>query len=329
MNLIALVGTNTQASYSSKLLSYLQAHFSDNATIMVCEISGLPLFSAEESETPAKIHGLANLITASDGVVIATPEFNQAVPAALNSSLAWLSWQIHPLRHKPVMLIGVSSDQTNTDSALTNLRNILTSPNIDASVFNQFTLKNVQELLAENKLTNSGTLPQLETQLTRFITAITNGSTQIDSTSGASKHTDATAGASQKPTETPDYSSDLDQPATDSTSGASKHTDATAGASQKPAEVPDYSSDLDQPATDSTSGASEHTDATAGASQKPTDMPDYSSDLDQPTTDSTSGASEHTDATAGASQKPTDVPDYSSDLDRSEQTDATTGASAK
>ncbi|GAX03505.1 putative flavoprotein [Secundilactobacillus pentosiphilus] len=298
MKLTALVGTNADASYSSKLLSYIQTHFSGLATITVCEISGLPLFSTEESVVPSKIQQIADLMANSDGVIITTPEFNHTIPAALSSVLSWLSWQLHPLKQKPVLMIGVSPDSDGVTDALEDLKQILQSANIDAQLLsdNQFTLYNAQENLTDTDIDDPFAFNRLEKNFKRFTDAVANGFPAADATSGASQHPDATSGASQKSAEVPDYSSDRDQPKqTDATSGASQHPDTTSGASQKSAEVPDYSSDRDQPKqTDATSGASQHPDATSGASQKSTEVPDYSSDRDQPKqTDAVSGASAH------------------------------------
>ncbi|MBO2723409.1 NAD(P)H-dependent oxidoreductase [Lactiplantibacillus plantarum] len=356
MKLVAIVGTNSQKSYIRQLLNYLKTHFSSDADITLCEINDIPLFSEDISEVPSKVSAISEIITASDGVIIGTPQVHHAIPSALSSVLDWLAVAGHPFKNKPTMLIGASLDDQGVDDALDNLSAILRSPELNAGLLtgDQFVLTNVAAAFNGDELADPLAVKWLDHCFNKFtgymgFNYVPTGDAQPDATTSASKDTtpdyssdldhpvktDATASASKKPAGGLDYYSDLDastQPTTDTTTGASKHTDATSSASKDTAS--DYSSDLDYPA--------QAADATTGASKQPADGMAYSSDLDTPVaagTDATSGASEKlADATTGASQKSDDVPTYSSDLDdpkpetdtntgASEHDDATTGAS--
>ena len=46
-----------------------------------------------------------NKLIRADGVIIATPEHNHTITAALKSTLEWMSFNLHPFENKPVMIM--------------------------------------------------------------------------------------------------------------------------------------------------------------------------------------------------------------------------------
>ncbi|MFT8812458.1 NAD(P)H-dependent oxidoreductase [Oenococcus sp.] len=133
MNFVALVGTNASYSFNRQLLAYMQRQFAKEAQITIVEISNLPLFS-EDKVLPDIVKQLQNKIDQADGVIIATPEYDHSIPAALKSAIEWLSWEIHPLRERPVMIVGTSLGIQGTSRAQQHLRQILDSPGVGAFV---------------------------------------------------------------------------------------------------------------------------------------------------------------------------------------------------
>lgn len=133
VQLIAFTGTNASESYNRKLLEFMQRYFKDKATIQLCEIANIPLFT-ENRKTPEIIYDLEEQIEAADGIIIATPEYDHSIPAALKSLIEWLSWEVHPLTGKPVMIVGTSLGIQGTSRAQDHLRQILNAPGVDAVV---------------------------------------------------------------------------------------------------------------------------------------------------------------------------------------------------
>ena len=88
----------------------------------------------------------------ADGVIIATPEHNHTIPAALKSVLEWLSFNIHSLDEKPVMIVGASYYDQGSSRAQLHLREILDAPGVNAMVMpgNEFLLGEVKEAFDEN-----------------------------------------------------------------------------------------------------------------------------------------------------------------------------------
>ncbi|WP_334332157.1 NADPH-dependent FMN reductase [Companilactobacillus sp. HBUAS59544] len=132
---VAIVGSNSKKSTNRDLLKYMKRHFQSAAEIELVEISGLPLYKKSPDKfVPQAALDIAKKIEASDGVIIATPEYDHSIPAVLSSALAWLSYGIHPLVDKPVMITGASYGSLGSSRAQAQLRQILDSPEIKARI---------------------------------------------------------------------------------------------------------------------------------------------------------------------------------------------------
>ena len=135
VKLIGLVGTNSKKSTNRQLLQYIQKHFSEQAEVELVEIKDLPIFNKPANkQVPELVTEIAAKIEAADGVIIGTPEYDHAIPAVLMSALAWLSYGIHPLLNKPVMITGASYGTLGSSRAQLQLRQILDSPELKANV---------------------------------------------------------------------------------------------------------------------------------------------------------------------------------------------------
>lgn len=135
MKLIGIVGTNSNTSTNRKLLQFMSKHFSGQAEIEVCEIKHLPAFDEPENkQAPAEVQELCEKIAAADGVIIATPEYDHSIPAALKSVIEWISYTTRPLINKPVLIVGASHGLLGTSRAQAHLRQILDAPELKARV---------------------------------------------------------------------------------------------------------------------------------------------------------------------------------------------------
>ena len=132
---IAIVGSNADKSTNRTLLQFIKHHFADKAEIELVEIRDLPVFAKNNDRSiPMYAKTLADKISASDGVIISTPEYDHSVPAALLNALAWLSYGVHPFVNKPVMITGASYGSLGSSRAQGHLRQVLDSPELMARV---------------------------------------------------------------------------------------------------------------------------------------------------------------------------------------------------
>lgn len=135
MRYLAIVGTNSDVSTNRMLLQFMQRHFSEEAEIELFEIKDLPAFmEPEDSEVPEKVAELSNQILKADGVIIATPEYDHAIPAVLKSALEWISYTSQALTDKPVLIVGASYGILGSSRAQAHLRQILDSPELAARI---------------------------------------------------------------------------------------------------------------------------------------------------------------------------------------------------
>lgn len=136
MKYLAIVGTNSDVSTNRMLLQFMQKHFSDEAEIEVYEIKDLPAFMEpdEDSEVPEKVAELSAKILNANGVIIATPEYDHAIPAVLKSALEWISYTSQALMDKPVLIVGASHGTLGSSRAQAHLRQILDSPELAARI---------------------------------------------------------------------------------------------------------------------------------------------------------------------------------------------------
>lgn len=172
MKFIGIVGSNADLSYNRKLLQFIKKEYSNIAEIEILEINELPIFnqSKDISHEPL-LQSINRKIMQADGVIIATPEHNHTIPAALKSFIEWISFTIHPLENKPVLIVGASYFEQGSSRAQLHLRQILDAPGVNAIVMpgNEFLLGRVREAFdAAGNLVDKGTVDFLRTILNKF-----------------------------------------------------------------------------------------------------------------------------------------------------------------
>ena len=172
MNLVGIVGTNSERSTNRKLLRFMAEHFAPQAAIEVLEIKDLPAFDEPENKTaPAAVVTFSKKIAAADGVIIATPEYNHTIPAPLASALEWIAYTSRVLVNKPVMIVGCSLGALGTSRAQAHLRQILDAPELKARVMpgTEFFLGHSEHVLdGDFNLNNPEKVAELEEHFTEF-----------------------------------------------------------------------------------------------------------------------------------------------------------------
>ena len=173
MKYLAIVGTNSDVSTNRMLLQFMQKHFSSEAEIELYEIKDLPAFNEpEDSHIPEKVAELSDKILKADGVIIATPEYDHAIPAVLKSALEWISYTSQALTDKPVLIVGASLGILGSSRAQAHLRQILDSPELAARIMpsSEFLLGKSQGAFdSAGKLIYSDKLSELDEIFREFL----------------------------------------------------------------------------------------------------------------------------------------------------------------
>lgn len=173
MKLVGIVGSNAPKSYNRTLLQYIKKQYKEKIDLDIIEIDQVPLFNQSNDQTHSEvIQDIATRIEQANGIIIATPEHNHTIPAALKSLIEWLSFKIHPIENKPVMIVGASYFTQGSSRAQLSLRMILDSPGVNAIVMpgNEFLLGNVKEAFdEEGNLKDQKTVSFLTVCLEKFL----------------------------------------------------------------------------------------------------------------------------------------------------------------
>ncbi|MBA4217605.1 MAG: NADPH-dependent FMN reductase [Roseateles sp.] len=93
MKIIALSGALRRASYNTALLHAAAELAPAGADVAVRTLHGIPLYDGdlEDEGIPEAVTTLREAIRSADGLLIATPEYNNGIPGVLKNGLDWLS----------------------------------------------------------------------------------------------------------------------------------------------------------------------------------------------------------------------------------------------
>ncbi len=130
--IVALAGSLRRNSFNRRLIEAAAELAPPGLEIRVyADLAAIPLFDEDlEEETgggPEAVRQLRQEIAAADGLLLATPEYNQSIPGVLKNVLDWLSRAApeEVLNNKPVAVIGATAGRWGTRLAQAALRQVL------------------------------------------------------------------------------------------------------------------------------------------------------------------------------------------------------------
>jgi chromate reductase len=127
--IVAFAGSLRKGSYNRALIEAAAELAPEGMTVESIEIGSLPFYNAdvEAKGDPPAVTAFKAALAAGDGLLIATPEYNDGVPGVLTNAMDWGSRLPGraPLIGKPVAVMGASPSQAGTARAQLHLRQIL------------------------------------------------------------------------------------------------------------------------------------------------------------------------------------------------------------
>ena len=127
--IVAFAGSLRRGSFNRALLHAAQDLAPDAMEIELIEIGELPFYNAdiEAQGDPPSVAAYKASIGEADGIIIATPEYNDGIPGVLTTAIDWGSRLPGraPLSAKPVALMGASPGRIGTARAQLHLRQLL------------------------------------------------------------------------------------------------------------------------------------------------------------------------------------------------------------
>ncbi|MVU81190.1 FMN reductase [Nocardia sp. ET3-3] len=129
---LAISGSLRANSYNTALLRAAQKHGAGLDIEIYEGLREIPPYDLDldtPQSRPAIVADLRERITAADGLIIATPEYNYSMPGVLKNALDWVStdWtktEGVPLRHKPIAIMGAAPTQFGSVRAQLALRQV-------------------------------------------------------------------------------------------------------------------------------------------------------------------------------------------------------------
>ncbi|SIO33591.1 NAD(P)H-dependent FMN reductase [Singulisphaera sp. GP187] len=139
MKLVGLSGSLRRGSFNTALLRAAGELLPAGVELSVHTIWGIPLYDADVEAAegiPLAVAGLKEAIAAADGLLLATPEYNNSLPGAFKNAIDWLSRPQADIKRvfggKPVAILGATPGGFGTilsqDAWLPVLRYLGTNP---------------------------------------------------------------------------------------------------------------------------------------------------------------------------------------------------------
>ena len=128
IHVVGISGSLRQNSYNTALLRAAKELAPAEMTLELVDLSTLPMFNADvEKPFPEPVAEFRSRLTQADALLIATPEYNASITAALKNAIDWASRPPRqPMYGKPVAIMGASTGNFGTLRAQLHLRQILT-----------------------------------------------------------------------------------------------------------------------------------------------------------------------------------------------------------
>ena len=180
VRLVGIGGSLRTGSYNTGLLRAAAQLVPAGTTLEVHGIAGVPLYNADEEGAhgiPEAVAVLKEALAGADGLVLATPEYNNAIPGVLKNAIDWMSRppadSPRVFAGKPVALVGASPGGFGTilaqEAWLGVLRTLGTRP-----WFGRKMLVSKAGALfdADGNLTDEKAREQLRDYLAAFVAAI-------------------------------------------------------------------------------------------------------------------------------------------------------------
>jgi chromate reductase len=128
--ILGLAGSLRRASVHRVILRAAHEVAPEQMSCESFDLARIPYFNQdlEDQANPEPVNELREMIRAYDAVLIATPEYDYAIPGVLTAALDWAlrsRYDPTPFRHKPVGIVGASPGGGGTARGQMVLRQIL------------------------------------------------------------------------------------------------------------------------------------------------------------------------------------------------------------
>ena len=125
---LGLCGSLRAQSFNMAALRAAAELMPVGVSLQIATLHGIPVYNGDDQSQgwPPAVQVLADAIRTSDGVLIASPEYNFSIPGGLKKALDWLSrLPDQPIKGMPVAILGAATGPVGTARMQYDLRKVL------------------------------------------------------------------------------------------------------------------------------------------------------------------------------------------------------------
>lgn len=176
-HIIGIAGSLRRHSFNLGLLRAAEAVMPPGATLDVRTMHGIPLYNADEENAaglPEAVTQLKDAVANADGLLLATPEYNNGIPGVFKNAIDWLSRPASDIGRifgdRPVAIIGTSPGNFGTLLAQNDWLPVLRTLGARPWFGGRFIAPRAQSLFdSEGRLNDVATRDRLAAFMTGFV----------------------------------------------------------------------------------------------------------------------------------------------------------------
>ncbi|MCC5987454.1 MAG: NAD(P)H-dependent oxidoreductase [Pararhodobacter sp.] len=171
--ILGLCGSLRAASSSAALMRTLAERLAPRVRLEIADIAALPHYNADIEGNP-QVARLIEQISAADGLLFVTPEYNYSVPGLLKNALDWASRPAYKsvFKGKPALVISVSGGALGGVRAQAHLKYILNGMLAVNHVGQEIVVTHANRKVENGRFTDEATLDFALAELDSFIASL-------------------------------------------------------------------------------------------------------------------------------------------------------------
>ena len=177
MQILGISGSIRSGSYNRALHSAAAGLMPESGHLAISDLHKIPLYDDElaREDPPQAVIAFREYITQSDGLLIASPEYNYSISGVLKNALDWAGTHTlgNLLEEKIIAIMGASRTIFGTVRAQLHLRQVLQAANAIVIRKPEVYVPRVQDLVAEdNNIQDERTLEKMRALLEVLLSEI-------------------------------------------------------------------------------------------------------------------------------------------------------------
>jgi NAD(P)H-dependent FMN reductase len=176
VTITGISGSLRQGSLNSALLRAAADLMPEGSFLSIASIEGVPLYNGDDeakSGLPAPVVALKESIAAADGLLLATPEYNNGIPGVFKNAIDWASRPSSDIARlfggKPVAIMGASPGGFGTVLAQNGWLPVLHTLGTRHWSGGRLLVSRAGSAFSEGDLVDDGVRERLREFLTKFV----------------------------------------------------------------------------------------------------------------------------------------------------------------